>query len=190
MSSRLKEDYVLYGRSLRNRAFWAICVFHFGVWSLKRRFKVTRWLTSKLYGLAQVFVGMCCGIELDRHTRIGKGFHIVHPGGISIHPQAVFGDRCGLMHGVTIGTNMERGGVPTIGNDVFIGCYSSILGPVQIGDGARISANTLVITDVPPGGVAIGVPAKVFPRLTAMKPAGEKPAGGAQASADRPGGAA
>jgi serine acetyltransferase len=65
------------------------------------------------------------------------------------------------MHGVTIGTNMDRG-VPVIGNDVFIGANATIIGKIRIGDGARIAANTLVLSNVPPGTVAIGVPAKIM----------------------------
>src|SRR5262249_9217168 len=114
-------------------------------------------------------------------TRIGKGFHIIHTGMVSIHPDVVIGDRCGIMHNVTLGTNMGDE-VPTIGNDVFIGCGASILGKVKVGDGARIAANSLVITDVPPGAVAMGVPAKVIPNMSLVrdKPAEKRP----QAPAD------
>jgi serine O-acetyltransferase len=55
------------------------------------------------------------------------------------------------------------GGVPKIGNDVFIGTGAAVLGPITIGDGARIAANSLVIADVPPGMLAMGVPAKNYP---------------------------
>jgi len=67
-----------------------------------------------------------------------------------------------VMHNVTIGTNMT-GGAPRIGNDVFIGCGATILGEITIGDGVRIASNSLVISDVPAGAMAMGVPAKVYP---------------------------
>jgi serine O-acetyltransferase len=105
---------------------------------------------------------LATGVLLERTTEIGEDLHIIHAGMISIHPDARIGKRVGIMHGVTIGTNMGPG-VPTIGDDVFIGCNASILGGVTIGNGARIAANSLVITDVPEGAVAIGVPAKVMP---------------------------
>jgi serine O-acetyltransferase len=79
----------------------------------------------------------------------------------------VIGDRCGIMHNVTIGTNMTEG-VPVIGDDVFIGVGACILGDITIGDRVRISANSLVTTDVPPDSIAIGVPAKILPSLASM----------------------
>jgi serine O-acetyltransferase len=57
---------------------------------------------------------------------------------------------------------MEREGVPRIGNDVFIGAGAKILGPVTVGDGAIVAANSLVLTNVPPGATAVGVPARML----------------------------
>jgi serine O-acetyltransferase len=149
-------------------------VYRFGVWSLHRRFPPWRWLTSKIYGVLKIFSELTTGVLIDRTTRIGKNFHIIHTGMVSIHPDVVIGDRCGIMHNVTLGTNMGDD-VPTIGNDVFIGCGASILGKVTIGDGARIAANSLVITDVPPGAVAMGVPAKAIPNMILLRDkAGDK----------------
>src|SRR5580658_4642008 len=102
------------------------------------------------------------GVLIERETVIGKKLHIIHAQGINIHPECVIGDRVGIMHGVTLGANMGPG-VPVIGNDVFIGCFASVLGKVTVGDGARIAANSLVISDVPAGAVAMGVPARVIP---------------------------
>jgi len=134
---------------------------------MERKFLPWRWLTSKVYGVLTIFSEILTGILIDRHVRIGKGFHIIHGYGIGIHPDAVIGDRVGVMHGVTIGVNMFPG-APVIGNDVFIGAYATIAGKIKIGDGARIASNTLVITDVPPGAMAIGVPAKIM-RLPATR---------------------
>nr|WP_254447991.1 DapH/DapD/GlmU-related protein [Ruegeria arenilitoris] len=72
------------------------------------------------------------------------------------------------MHGVTLGTGPNRENqqriTPVIGDDCFLGCNCSILGGVTIGDRSVVSANSLVISDVPPDSVAIGVPAKVVPK--------------------------
>jgi serine O-acetyltransferase len=157
----LADAYRTHGRSLRSGAFWALTVYHFGVWSQARRNRGLRWLTSKIYGVLQMLAEWTTGVSLHRTTKIGRGFHIIHTGMVQIHPDVVFGDRCGIMHNVTIGTNMGPG-VPVLGDDVFIGCGSSVLGRITIGDSARVAANTLVITDVPPGAVAIGVPAKII----------------------------
>jgi serine O-acetyltransferase len=65
------------------------------------------------------------------------------------------------MHDVTIGES-DRRGVPVIGDDVFIGAGAKVLGPIRIGHGARVAANSLVIADVPDGATAIGVPARIL----------------------------
>ena len=102
-------------------------------------------------------------IEIDGLTN-----SIIHAGMQQIHPDVVIGERCGIMHNVTLGTNMGTE-VPVIGNDVFIGCGASILGKVTVGDGARVAANSLVISDVPPGAMAMGVPAKVIPNMSLLR---------------------
>jgi serine O-acetyltransferase len=145
----------------KSGGFWALAVYRYGRWSLTLPNPAARWVTSKIYGVANQAVETLAGVDLDRRTEIGEGLHFIHTGMISIHPNVKMGERVGIMHGVTIGTNMG-GAVPTIGNDVFIGCHSSILGGVTIGDGARIAANSLVTSDVPAGAFAVGVPARVI----------------------------
>jgi serine O-acetyltransferase len=125
-----------------------------------------RWLTGKLYGVASLAAEIATGVTMDRNVQIGRGFHIIHAATIFIHPNVVIGDRCGIMHGVTLGTNMDER-VPVIGNDVFIGCGASVLGGIRIGDHVRIAANSLVINDVPASSFCAGVPARTYRRLTA-----------------------
>ncbi len=153
---------------LRGSGFWALLVYRYGRWSQERNSAPARWCASKLYGVWKPVMQLFTGIDLDRTTQIGHDLHIVHGGMIHIHPQTVIGDRVGIMHGVTIGTNMAEG-APQIGNDVFIGCHASVLGGIKIGDRARIAANSLVIADVPEGAVAIGVPARIVPDLGALR---------------------
>jgi serine O-acetyltransferase len=127
------------------------------------RWRPARWVTSKLYGLLQIFSEIVTGISIDRSMQLpGKGLHIIHPTSVYIHPGVKLGERVGIMHNVTLGTNMRGNATPEIGNDVFIGTGASILGKVKIGDGARIAANSLVVNNVPPGGFAVGVPAKTI----------------------------
>jgi len=166
----LRQDRVVHG-SWRNRALWAMAVYRFGRWGMEMRAGPFRWIVNKVYGTVTVFAPILTGVALDRATRVGRRFHIVHPGMVLIHPQAVFGDRCGVMHNVTVGMNTD-GGVPTVGDDVFIGTGAVVLGAIHIGDGARIGANSLVLTDVPAGAMAIGVPAKIYPAAVWKKMAG------------------
>ena len=174
MFENVREDFARHGRQLRNRAFWALAVYRFGRWSMELR-PPLRWLTGKLYGVAALASEITTGVTMDRSVQIGRGFHIIHAATIFIHPGVVIGDRCGIMHGVTLGTNMDER-VPVIGNDVFIGCGASVLGGVRIGDQVRIAANSLVINDVPASSFCAGVPARTYRRLTA----GRRPTAGAE----------
>lgn len=159
MLDNVRRDFRTHGHSFGHAGFWALAVYRFGRWSMQRRSARARWFGSCVYSPLRAITQLVTGVMLERETEIGDDLHIVHPGMISIHPRAVIGNRVGIMHGVTLGTNMGDE-APIIGDDVFIGCHASVLGNVTIGSGARISANSLVITDVPPHGVAIGVPAK------------------------------
>jgi serine O-acetyltransferase len=123
----------------------------------------------KIYGFINLFVANLTKIWIPPQVTIGADFHIIHAeGSLSIHPDAVIGDRLGVMHNVTIGTNMW-GRPPRIGDDVFIGVNSTVLGPITIGDRVRIGANTAVTTNVPSDSVVVGSPAKIYPRLTPFK---------------------
>ena len=162
MFDQVRSDYKRHESSILNPALWAILNYRFGVWSLNLKFTPLRWLTSKIYGLNYFFILITCGIRLNRETKIGKALHIIHSGNIIIDPNAVIGDRCGIQQDVTLGLNMDRDGAPVIGDDVYIGAGAKILGPVTVGDGAVVAANSLVVVDVPPGATAIGVPARMM----------------------------
>ena len=170
MFENIRADYELH-HPLRNRAFWHLLVYRFGRWSMELKFAPARWLLSKAYRVLSMIVSeFILDIYMSRDVQVGEGFHIIHPDGVRIHNQVVIGDRVGILHGITITQNMFPGRVPVIGNDVFIGAKATIIGNVKIGDGARIAANTLVISDIPPGVTAIGVPAKIMRIPKAMHP--------------------
>lgn len=165
MLDAIRSDYRRHGGTVVNAAFLSLCLYRFGRWAQARPNPVLRRAASKLYGAANVVVANVTKIWIPPQAAIGRDFHIVHAeGSLSIHPEAVIGDRLGVMHNVTIGTNMGDG-APVIGDDVFIGVNSVVLGPVRIGDRVRIGANTAVTTDVPSDSIAIGSPARIYPRL-------------------------
>jgi serine O-acetyltransferase len=176
LTADLKADFVRHDRSLRELGVWVAGVYHFGVWASARPPGAGRWLASRLYGLSSLLVELGTGCHIDRTTRVGVGLHVVHAQGVRVHPEAVIGERCGIMNDVTIGTTRGTPGAPTIGDDVFIGAGAKILGPVTVGNGATVAANTLVITDVPPGATVIGVPGRVLPGPRAGS--GGRPNGG------------
>src|SRR6185295_16383804 len=168
MFENIRTDYALHSPK-HNRAFWHLLIYRFGRWSLGLKFAPLRWLLLKVYAVLNVIVSeTIIGIFMNKDVQVGKGFHIIHPEGVRIHTNVIIGDRVGILHGVTIAQNMFPGNVPVIGNDVFIGARATIIGKIKVGDGARIAANSLVISDIPAGTTAIGVPAKVL-RVPAAK---------------------
>ena len=108
----------------------------------------TRWLT---------------GIEIHPAVKIGRRFFIDHGMGVVVGETAEIGDDCTLYHGVTLGgTSWEKGKRhPTLKNNVVIGAGAKVLGPIIIGEGARVGSNAVVTKDVPPAATVIGVPAHV-----------------------------
>ncbi len=100
------------------------------------------------------------GADIPLRTRIGGGLYMPHPNGIVISPDAVIGPNCLIFQQVTIGMRGE--GVPVIGGHVDIGAGAKILGNVNIENHVKIGANAVVLTDVPEGKTAVGIPAKVI----------------------------
>ncbi len=161
----VRKDYERHGRTILNAGFISLLVYRFGRWASSRRSYLAKRLAQKVYGAINMVVATLTRVWIPAEVTLGEGFHIIHvEGSISIHPHAVIGKRCGIMHNVTIGTNMSAG-APRIGDDVFIGVNSTILGDIRIGDRVRIGANTAVSTDVPSDSIVIGSPAKIYPRL-------------------------
>jgi serine O-acetyltransferase len=101
------------------------------------------------------------GIEIHPGARIGQRFFIDHGMGVVIGETAFIGDDVTIYHGVTLGgTSFEKGiRHPQIGNNVIIGSGAQLLGPITVGDGARIGSNAVVVKDVPAGATMVGVPA-------------------------------
>ena len=94
---------------------------------------------------------------------IGEGLYIGHIGGVIISQQAVIGRNCDISHRVTIGTSaMGREGAPVLGDNIYVGTGSTLVGKIRIGSGAKIAANTLVIDDVPEGATMMGVPGRIL----------------------------
>ena len=99
-------------------------------------------------------------IEIVSGTNIGGGLYIGHPYCITINPKAVIGKNCNIHKGVTIGQENrgKREGVPTIGDCVWIGINSTIVGRISVGNDVLIAPNTYVNCDVPPHSVVFGNP--------------------------------
>ena len=136
--------------------------------------RVSHWLyRHRLFFLARLnsqIARHLTGIEIHPGAKIGRRFVIDHGMGIVIGETAEIGDDCLLYHGVTLGgTGKDQGKRhPTLGNNVMVSAGAKVLGPFKVGDGARIAANAVVLTEIPPEATAVGVPARV------VRIAGEK----------------
>ena len=108
------------------------------------------------------------GIEIKAETKIGKGFCLLHPYNITVSPLAVIGENVTMMKGSTIG--IDKRGAPVVGNNVYIGLNSTIIGKVRIGDNVLIAPNTMVNVDVPSNSVVIGSPCNIIPKENPTKP--------------------
>ncbi len=100
-------------------------------------------------------------IEIHPGARIGKRFFIDHGFGVVIGETAKIGDDVTIYHDVTLGGTSWVQGIrhPQLGNQVIVGAGAQLLGPIQVGDGARIGSNAVVVKDVPAGATMVGVPA-------------------------------
>lgn len=101
--------------------------------------------------------------DIDPHASIDPSVVIPHGAGVVIGETAVVGARTRIMPGVVVGAVewSEHKRHATIGSDVLIGAGAKLLGPIRVGDGAKIGANAVVLEDVAPGTTVAGVPARV-----------------------------
>lgn len=125
----------------------------------------------KLYFLARLISQMArffTGIEIHPGATIGKGLFIDHGMGVVIGETSIIGDNVLLYHGVTLGGTGKGVGKrhPTLEDNVVVGAGSKVLGPITIGSGAKIGANSVVVKDVPKGATAVGRAAKNIVRLS------------------------
>lgn len=126
------------------------------------RYRICSYLKSKrvLFPIYQIerilYHGLCnkCGCDIPSHVQIGSGFQILHSWGIVINSQTVIGENCTILTGTVIGKTHK--GVPCIGNNVYIGARSIILGNITIGNNVVIGAGATVTHDVPEGAVVKG----------------------------------
>jgi serine O-acetyltransferase len=121
-----------------------------------------------LPGLCDTISRVAFGVQIGDQVEVDRGLMITH-GNVVIDGRVRIGRRCQLNPWVTIGlSNSRKLGFsvegPTIGNNVHVGTGAKIIGPVTVGDYARIGANAVVVHDVPPNCTVVGVPARVVVR--------------------------
>ena len=127
--------------------FWTHRLFFLG----RLTSHIGRWLT---------------GIEIHPGAQIGEGFFIDHGMGVVIGETTEIGNFVTLYHGVTLGGVSWRKEKrhPTIGDHVVVGAGAKVLGPITVGEHSRVGANSVVVKDVPPHSVVVGVPGRMRTR--------------------------
>ena len=111
------------------------------------------------------------GLEIPRAAKIGPGLYLGHAYGITVNPDAVIGRNCNLHKGVTIGQENRgpRKGAPVIGDRVWIGVNSTVVGAVTVGEDVLIAPNSYVNCDIPSHSIVIGSPCRVIPSASATE---------------------
>ncbi|MGB8364052.1 MAG: serine O-acetyltransferase [Rhizomicrobium sp.] len=109
------------------------------------------------------FARLVTNVDIHPGATIGRRFFIDHGACVVIGETAEIGDDVTIYHGVTLGGTSWSAGKrhPTIKNGVLIGAGAKVLGPITVGEGARIGANSVVVEEVPPGMTVIGIPGKI-----------------------------
>ena len=168
MFDRLREDIrVVFERDPAARTTWEVLTCYPGLHALVWHRVVIhpawraglRWFARWLAHWSRWFTG----IEIHPGAKIGRRVFIDHGMGIVIGETAEVGDDTTLYHGVTLGgTSWNKGKRhPTLGQGVVIGAGAKVLGPIEVGDRAKIGSNAVVVRDVPPDATAVGIPARI-----------------------------
>ncbi|WP_339947149.1 hypothetical protein [uncultured Albimonas sp.] len=161
----VREDLATHGGDLFAQGFWAVFWHRFGNWRMSVRPKPLRAPLSVVYKTMHKLSQVIGGIEAPYSIPLGRRVKIEHFGGIVISARGI-GDDVILRQNTTLGiADLEDlNARPTLGDRVQVGVGAVILGDIVVGDDAVIGANAVVVRDVPPGHVAVGVPARSRPR--------------------------
>jgi serine O-acetyltransferase len=165
MFANIREDWRTYEGDFTRQGLWVMVVYRFGRWRYGVKQRWLRLPLSIIYKILKLLSQILTGIDLPCEVQIGKRLVIEHFGDIIISGDTVLGDDVVIRNGVTIGLRHTGiAGAPVIGNRVDIGTGAKILGAITIGDDVAIGANAVVLQDVPPHSIAVGVPAVIKPR--------------------------
>ncbi len=158
-------------RANRGNPKGRLVMVFFRLMHLLRRSLATFILFLPLFLLYRLLVEWLLCIELPWKTRIGPGFRLDHGQALVVNDGTVFGAGCTVRNSTTIGNKLQKDGsfsrAPVFGDRVDIGANAVIIGPITIGHDVAIGAGAVVVKDVPPEHVAVGNPARCFPKRKA-----------------------
>jgi serine O-acetyltransferase len=118
-----------------------------------------RWRLAPVEMVFNKVNAVCCNCIIGRGAQFGPGLVLIHSTGVVINGTVRGGTNVSVEHQVTIGADRRQS--PVIGDDVFIGAGAKIIGPVTVGDRAKVGANAVVVRDVPADCTVVGVPARI-----------------------------
>lgn len=166
--SYLREEIaVVFERDPAATSVWEVIMIYPGFHALllhRVAAQLWRWeFRLAARALAHLVRGLT-GIEIHPGAQIGRRVFIDHGMGVVIGETSVVGDDCTLYHGVTLGgVSCQKGKRhPTLGSGVVVGAGAKILGPILVGDRAKVGSNAVVLKDVPANATAVGIPARVI----------------------------
>lgn len=170
MFETLRRDIqVVFDRDPAARSIWEVLTCYPGLHALWF-YRLAHWFwVHRLHLLGRLTSHLArwlTGIEIHPGARIGRGFFVDHGMGVVVGETAEIGDNVTLYHGVTLGgvSWKREKRHPTIRDHVVVGAGAKVLGPIEVGEYSRIGANSVVVKDVPPHSVVVGVPGRVRKR--------------------------
>jgi serine O-acetyltransferase len=161
----LREDLRTHEGNLFEQGFWAVAVHRFANWRMGLP-RVLRPPFTLLYRFLAKWVEWTCGITLPYTTKLGRRVRLWHHSGMILHARSI-GNDVHIRHNTTFGVvrRDQNREIPVIEDRVDIGCGVCVLGNVVVGHDSIIGSNAVVLTDVPPYSVAVGLPARVVKTL-------------------------
>ena len=169
MFSRIRSDVqCILDRDPAARSTWEVLTCYPGLHALVLH-RRAHWLWTHDFKWLGRFVShigrFLTGIEIHPGAKIGERVFFDHAMGVVVGETAEIGDGCTIYQGVTLGgTSLYKGAKrhPTLGRDVVVSAGAKVLGGFEVGDGAKIGSNAVVIKPVPAGATAVGIPARII----------------------------
>jgi serine O-acetyltransferase len=167
----LAEDLRTHEGNLFEQGFWAVAVHRFGNWRMRLP-KLMRFPFTLMYRFLFKWVEWTCGITLPYTVKLGRRVRLWHHSGMILHARSI-GNDVHIRHNTTFGVvrrdhNTE---IPIIEDRVDLGCGVCVLGNVTVGHDSVVGSNAVVVHDIPPYSVAVGLPARVVKSLRPAEPA-------------------
>jgi serine O-acetyltransferase len=169
--SRFTQTFVLRGQPFSaRRVFWESLIFKAG-FQAALLYRISHWLFERGWIYPPWFLSRLSlaitGADIEFNAQIGPALFIAHPVGIVVGRGTAIGSEATLFQGVTFGVKSwhpdDIRKFPSAGNKCYFFAGAAILGDVTIGDNCIVGAHAVLTSDLPDGGMALGVPAKIYP---------------------------